>query len=115
MVPVFGLPGNPISSAATFLLFGAPMLAALAGSNQALPRFSIALLTREVKGKPGLTRFVPSACFFHPLNGPHPEVAPVNWHGSGDIAAFARADCFVVVPEGIDSLSAGDLVRILPF
>ncbi len=114
-VPVFGLPGNPISSAATFLLFAAPVLAALSGSSEVRPRFSVAVLTREVKGKPDLTRFVPSACAFHPLSSANPEVAPVPWHGSGDIAAFARANCFVAVPEGIDQLSPGDLVRILPF
>ncbi|KAA6460222.1 molybdopterin molybdotransferase MoeA [Acidobacteria bacterium AB60] len=114
-VPVFGLPGNPISSAATFLLFAHPVLSGLAGSNEVRPRFSIAVLTREVKGKSGLTRFVPSACAFHAVNEANPEVAPVNWQGSGDLAAFARANCFAVVPEGIDRLSAGDLVRILPF
>jgi len=114
-VQVFGLPGNPISSAATFLLFAAPVLAALSGSSEACPRFSVALLGREIKGKPGLTRFVPSACSFHPLNSANLEVAPVNWQGSGDLAAFARANCFVAVPEGIDKLSAGELVRILPF
>jgi len=114
-VPVFGLPGNPISSAATFLLFAAPVLAALSGSSEVRPRFSVAVLTREVKGKPDLTRFVPSTCAFHPLSGGNPEVAPVPWHGSGDLAAFARANCFVVVPEAIDQLSPGDLVRILPF
>jgi molybdopterin molybdotransferase len=114
-VPVFGLPGNPISSAATFLLFAAPVLSALGGTGEVRPRFSVAVLTREVKGNPNLTRFVPSACAFHPLSGANPEVAPVPWHGSGDLAAFARANCFVVVPEGIDKLSPGDLVRILPF
>ncbi len=38
-LPVFGLPGNPISSAATFLLFAAPVLAALSGSRE-VPRGS---------------------------------------------------------------------------
>ena len=114
-VPVFGLPGNPISTAATFLLFAAPILAALSGSSEACPRFSIALLAREIKGKPALTRFVPSACAFHPLSSANLEVAPVNWQGSGDIAAFARANCFVAVPEGVDRLSPGELVRILSF
>lgn len=113
-LPLFGLPGNPISSAATFLLFGAPVLAALSGSREAVPRFSTAVLSREVKGKPGLTRFVPSACAFQPLPGA-PEVAPVPWQGSGDLAAFARANCFLVVPEGVDRLPAGELVRVLPF
>jgi molybdopterin molybdotransferase len=111
----FGLPGNPISSAATFLLFAAPTLAALSGSREVRPNFSLARLARRVEGKPGLTRFVPSTCEFHPLAGAATEVAPVNWKGSGDLAAFALANCFIAVPEGVDCLSAGELVRILPF
>jgi molybdopterin molybdotransferase len=114
-VQVFGLPGNPISSAATFLLFAAPMLAALSGSREVRPEFSLALLARRVEGKPGLTRFVPSARVFHPLAGAPNEVAPVNWKGSGDLTAFALANCFIAVPEGVDCLNAGELVRILPF
>jgi molybdopterin molybdotransferase len=114
-LPVFGLPGNPISSAATFLLFAAPVLAALSGSGEVRPQFFIARLSREVKGKPGLTRFVPSFFAPHPLDGAVIEVAPVSWLGSGDLAAFARANCFAAVPEGTDRLQAGELVRILPF
>jgi molybdopterin molybdotransferase len=114
-LPVFGLPGNPISSAATFLLFAAPVLAALSGSSEVCPCFFVARLSRDVQGKPGLTRFVPSALTPHPLAGGAPEVAPVNWQGSGDLAAFARANCFVAVPEGIDRLPAGERVQILPF
>ena len=41
----FGLPGNPVSSAVTFLLFAAPVLAALAGSLEPFPRFALARLT----------------------------------------------------------------------
>jgi molybdopterin molybdotransferase len=111
----FGLPGNPISSAATFLLFAAPMLVALSGSTEVRPGFSLARLARRVEGKPGLTRFVPSARTFHRLAGTPTEVAPVNWKGSGDLAAFALANCFLAVPEGIEFLNAGELVRILPF
>ena len=107
--PVFGLPGNPISSTATFLLFAAPVLAALAGRGDTLPRFALAELARGVKGKEGLTRFVPAHC------GAGGEVEPVGTQGSGDIAAFARADCFLVVPEGVELLEAGEIVRILSF
>ena len=114
-IPVFGLPGNPISSAATFLLFAAPMLAALSGSCEVRPRFALARLLRDVHGKPDLSRFIPSACAFHPLGGAELEVEPVNWQGSGDLAAFARSNCFLSVPEGVSRLAAGELVRILPF
>jgi molybdopterin molybdotransferase len=106
----FGLPGNPVSSAVTFLLFAAPVVAALAGQRDCGPRFALARLTEDVKTKTGLTRFLPAACTF---SGAIPEVALVPWQGSGDMAAMARANCFLVVPEDSDRLRAGSTVRIL--
>ncbi len=111
----FGLPGNPVSSAVTFLLFVAPVLAALAGRGARGPRFALARLTSDVKAKPGLTRFLPAVCTFA---GPLPQVALVPSEGSGDLAAMARANCFLVVPEEGDlrpksRLEPGSTVRIL--
>lgn len=114
-LPLFGLPGNPISSAATFLLFASQILAALAGDTSQTSHFSLARLTRDLKGKPGLSRFVPSCCQTQPFQSGPPQVEAVPWQGSGDLAAFARANCFTVVPEGVDRLQAGELVPILPF
>jgi molybdopterin molybdotransferase len=108
--PIFGLPGNPVSSAVTFLLFAAPVVAALAGQRDCGPRFALARLTEDVKTKTGLTRFFPAACTF---SGAIPEVVLVPWQGSGDLAAMARANCFLVVPEDSDLLRAGSTVRIL--
>lgn len=112
VLPFFGLPGNPISSAATFLLFAAPVLAALTGCRTQVPRFALARLQRDVKGKEDLTRFVPSFCSFR-MGGDMPEVAPVGSQGSGDLAAFARSTCFLVVPEKTKVLEAGSTVPIL--
>jgi molybdopterin molybdotransferase len=106
----FGLPGNPVSSAVTFLLFAAPVVAALGGRRDFGPRFTLACLAENVKTKPGLTRFLPAACTFA---GPIPEVALVPWQGSGDLAAMARANCFLVVPEDSNRLRAGATARIL--
>ena len=110
----FGLPGNPVSSAVTFLLFAAPVLAALAGSHESVPRFALARLSKatDKHSKPGLTRFLPAACTFGAA-GELPEVALVSWQGSGDIAAMARSNCFLVVPEETSTLEAGAIVRIL--
>ena len=119
-----GLPGNPVSSAVTFLLFAAPILAALAGSHEPCPRFALAKLAEDVKAKsgvpndrssslgwkPGRTRFLPASCTFAAST---PEVALVPWHGSGDIAAMARANCFLVVPDDAKHLKAEAIVRIL--
>jgi molybdopterin molybdotransferase len=111
-LPFFGLPGNPVSSAVTFLLFGSQMLAALAGSRAAGPKFAQARLAAptDKNAKPGLTRFLPASCTF---GGTVPGVELVPWQGSGDLAALARSNCFLVIPEETASLEAGETVRIL--
>ena len=113
-LPFFGLPGNPISSAATFLLFAAQLVAALAGARETGPRFLAARLLEPAGGgtKPGLARFLPAHCRFEAAGGV-PEVETVAWQGSGDLPAFARANCFVVVPEETGTLARGEMARIL--
>lgn len=108
-----GLPGNPVSSAVTFQLFAAPVLAALAGRSEMGPRFVLARLAATVKGKAGLTRFLPAACTFGSATGPLPQVELVAWQGSGDLSALARSNCFLVLGEETDGLEAGETVRIL--
>ena len=111
----FGLPGNPVSTAVTFLLFAAPVLAALAASRESSPRFALAQLAPPVdrNAKPGLTRFLPAFCDFGTKAGEPPIAAFVPWHGSGDLTALARANCFLVVPEDAGRLEPGSHVRIL--
>ncbi len=104
--PFFGLPGNPVSTMVCFALFAAPVLAALGGEHgYALP-FAEARLRGPVRNKPGLTRFLP-ALHAHPL------VEPVAWQGSGDLAATAKANCFLVVPPEAGDLAAGASVTVL--
>jgi molybdopterin molybdotransferase len=111
----FGLPGNPVSSAVTFLLFAEPVLGALSGSRDSGPRFALARLGSDAgkKEKSDLTRFLPASCSFSAAAGRLPEVELVPWAGSGDLAALARSNCFLVVPEGSGRLEAGSIVRIL--
>jgi molybdopterin molybdotransferase len=105
----FALPGNPISSAVTFHLFAAPILAALAGESATGPRFAQAQLAEDWQGKPGLTRFLPAFCDFA-LN---PTVRVIPWQGSGDLAAFARSNCCLVIPDDVELHPAGSSVQIL--
>ncbi len=117
-IPLFGLPGNPVSSAVTFLLFAAPMLAALSGCNQHGPRFALARLAKVAgkQGKSGFTRFLPARCTFASSGdlsiGDLPSVELVPWQGSGDIAAMARANCFLVLDDATHP-EPGATVRIL--
>ena len=111
----FGLPGNPVSSAVTFLLFAAPILAVLAGNRAAGPRFVLAQLAEDTRrsAKPGLTRFLPAYCNFASVDGRLPHVTQIPMQGSGDIAAFARSNCFLVIPDHDAHLEMGAIVRIL--
>jgi molybdopterin molybdotransferase len=108
-LPVFALPGNPISSAVTFQLFAAPVLAALGEDSGPQPRFALAKLSGEWRGKPGLTRFLPASCDF----AVQATVRLIPWQGSGDLAAFARSNCFLIIPADAGQLIEGSLVQIL--
>jgi molybdopterin molybdotransferase len=119
-LPYFGLPGNPISSAVTFLLFAAPILAALAGSDSTVPPFAAAQFAVEAHGaskltRSPLTRFLPAQCTFDATPEQLPRVQLVPWHGSGDLAALARSNCFLVVPAEKEAPKAEEIVRILLF
>lgn len=105
----FALPGNPVSTMVTFALFVHPLLCALAGDDNRVPRFALARLGAEVRTKPGLTRFLPAIL----AGGPSAEVTPVEWQGSGDLANTAAANCFLMVPPDRDCLAPGDVVSIL--
>ena len=111
-VPLFGLPGNPVSTMVTFQLFVRPVLDALSGAKpQALP-FAAARLKSRLVAKTGLTRFLPGK-----LSGTveQPDVELLRWQGSGDLMAAARSNCYIVVPPEREQLDAGETVTILLF
>lgn len=105
----FGLPGNPISTQVTFHCFVEPMLRAMGGAGVAGPKFVQATLAEDIRGKIGLTRFLP-ASLRHDLE--QPSLRLVGWQGSGDVAANARANCYAVLPDGMD-LKVGDVLTVL--
>ncbi|HEX4038780.1 MAG TPA: molybdopterin molybdotransferase MoeA [Acidobacteriaceae bacterium] len=105
-----GLPGNPISTMVTFALFGAPLLRALGGESEGEPRFSLARVEEEVHVKPGLTRFLPARLRSDVESS---WVRRIPWQGSGDLAAAAQADGFLVVPETAERLAAGEIASVL--
>ena len=108
--PVFGLPGNPVSTMVTFELFVAPAIDLLSGAEaRALPLME-AQLGEALNEKPGLTHFLPARVEWR---GPLPEVKALKWQGSGDIAALANANCFLVVPADRNKIAAGERVSVL--
>jgi molybdopterin molybdotransferase len=106
----FGLPGNPVSAMVTFELFARPVIEALAGMSPGNLVFLHARLKSEIKTKTGLKRFLP-AVLSGEFESTEVELAP--WQGSGDIAATARANCYVVIPPDRDRIPAGEWVPVL--
>lgn len=106
----FGLPGNPVSTQVCFHLFVAPMLRALAGRSAIAPQFVEARLAEDVRGGARVTRFLPAE-----IAGAWDGVTvrTVGWQGSGDVAANARGNGYVVLPSGVEGFGAGETVRVL--
>jgi molybdopterin molybdotransferase len=106
----FGLPGNPVSTMVTFELFARPMIEALTGMKPQPLIFPRARLKSEIRTKTGLKRFLPAV-----LSGEfeNAEVELARWQGSGDIAALARSNCYVVVPPNRERIDAGEWVAVL--
>ena len=108
--PVFGLPGNPVSTMVTFELFVAPAIDLLSGAEaRALPLVE-ARLAEAMKEKPGLTHFLPARVEW---SSGLAEVRALKWQGSGDIAALAKANCFLVVPADRENIAIGESVSVL--
>ena len=109
--PVFGLPGNPVSTMVTFELFVVPAIDILGGGDaRPLPLLK-AKLARAVEQKAALTHFLPAT-----LEWPNGEatVTELPWQGSGDIATLARGNCFLVVHQSKLKMDAGEWVDVLP-
>jgi molybdopterin molybdotransferase len=125
--PVFGLPGNPVSTMVTFALFVVPAIELLGGYQPRPLPFFKARLAHKLDEKGTVAHFLPARMSWpgreppgtgitQPMDAAVP-VAPVVevllWEGSGDIGAVVRANCFLVVHESRPQLEAGEWVDVL--
>jgi molybdopterin molybdotransferase len=108
--PVFGLPGNPVSTMVTFELFVVPAIDLLSGAPARPLPFLKATLAEAMKEKPGMTHFLPARVEF---DSGEARVKPLAWQGSGDTVTMAKANCFLVVGADIQTLAAGENVNVL--
>jgi len=109
--PVFGLPGNPVSTMVTFELFVAPAIDVLSGAEpRTLPIFR-ARLTHALHEKSELTHFLPARV---ETAGGESEVTVLPWQGSGDVVTLARSNAFVIVPPTQLHWQAGEMAMVMP-
>jgi molybdopterin molybdotransferase len=104
----FGLPGNPVSTMVTFETMARAALELLSGIAEPPLPIALARLTQDFRHRPGLTRFLPAQ-----LSPAGREITPLSWQGSSDVAAVARANCWLVADEVKEHYRAGDEIGVL--
>lgn len=117
-VLLFGLPGNPVSSAVTFELFVRPAIRALAGRTDLLRPVDRAVLAEPVSKSHGRRAFLRVQADRDTTGAPVRDgrgrvpVHLAGGQGSHVISALAAADALAVIPEADDKLPAGAEVAL---
>lgn len=111
-VPIFGLPGNPVSSLVSFELLARPALRRMMGHRR-LTRVSVVAIAdvafeRQADGK---AHFIRVSGEFGDDGRYH--VRPVGAQGSHQLAATALADAMAVVPDGTGIPAGADVATLL--
>lgn len=106
LVPLLGLPGNPVSVFVSAWVYARPLIARLGGWSEEWPD-RLLPVTEGWKGPEGRRQFTPVRV------GPD-GVSPVHRLGSGShlVASLALADGLAVVPERVSSVAVGDSVTV---
>lgn len=108
--PVFGLPGNPVSSLVCFSLYVRPALRAMMGLAAVHLPSTTATLDERVAKSPDLTEFVRGV-----LDGPPDayRVRPTGTQSSAVLRSLSLGDALIVGPPGLAVLEAGAPVRVV--
>ena len=108
-IPVFGLPGNPVSSMLTFEQFVRPALLKMAGAREIF-RFHLPAIFREgFKKKKGLRYFLrvvlenKNGALYASLTGAQ---------GSGILKSMVLANGIMELPEELENLRQGDTAQV---
>ena len=110
--PVFGLPGNPVSSMVSFELFARAAIGFMAGHNDTdLPLLRAISEDTLGHGPDGKTHFLRVEGRIDDTGRWH--VRRAGGQGSHQLTAMARADALALAPDGVE-IEPGDEVRILP-
>jgi molybdopterin molybdotransferase len=108
--PVFGLPGNPVSSLVCFYLYVVPALRTMLGLERVHLPHAMATLVEPLKTAAGLTEFVRCA-----LEGPIDDlrVRSTGTQSSGALHSLSAGEGLIVAPPGAGGLAAGARVAVV--
>ena len=107
-VPIFTLPGNPVSAYVSFQVFARPAIGALQGyDGLGLERVQ-AELTGPLRSPPGRRSFLRGV-----LDRARGLLTPLSGQGSHQVATLGKANALVVVPEWVVQMAGGDTAEVL--
>ena len=107
-MPIFTLPGNPVSAYVSFQVFARPAIAALQGYDGLGLEKVRAELTGPLRSPAGRRSFLRGV-----LDRAAGKVTPLTGQGSHQIATLGKANALVVVPEWVVQMSEGDTAEVL--
>lgn len=107
-VPIFTLPGNPVSAYVSFQVFARPAIAALQGYDGLGLEKVQAELTGPLRSPAGRRSFLRGV-----LDRAAGKVTPLTGQGSHQIATLGKANALVVVPEWVVQMSEGDTAEVM--
>jgi molybdopterin molybdotransferase len=107
-IPIFTLPGNPVSAYVSFQLFVRPALGALQGDLTGFLPMVSATLDSPVRSPAGRRSYLRGV-----LSVDKTQVTPLSGQGSHQIAALGKANALIIVPESTEFLKDGDAADVL--
>jgi molybdopterin molybdotransferase len=108
-VPLFGLPGNPVSSMVSFEQFVRPSILKMMGHRNLFLRTIRAVLAESIDKKKGTRHFIRARITIE--NGQYRAVS-TGEQGSGILKSMVQANGLIVLPEDAASVKAGDTVMV---
>ncbi len=107
-VPIFTLPGNPVSAYVSFQVFVRPAIGALQAYDKLGLETIRAELTTPLRSPAGRRSFLRGV-----LNRKTGRVEPLTGQGSHQIATLGKANALIIVPEWVVQTAAGETVDVL--
>jgi molybdopterin molybdotransferase len=110
-IPVFGLPGNPVSALVTFEVLVRPALRKMLGASAVYPPSMRVRAGAPIPRAGRLTHFV-RAVFQG--TGTGFTATPTGPQGSGILSSMTAADALLVVPPGTEDVTPGTELAAIP-
>ncbi len=107
--PLFGLPGNPVSTMIGFEEFIRPALLKFMGRKMVYRRVVEAILKNDIRKKPGRRHFIQATI---EEENERMVVVPLKARGSGVLSSMVKSQGLITLAEDITEAKAGSKVKV---